>query len=118
MDNNNIKIDNLDNLEITEFEPIEFEEPSIEGFTVYTKSGCKFCTEVKKLLKKNKLDFHVIDANDYLLYSKEDFLFFIKTITNTDYKTFPMVFYNNTFIGGYIDTEKYIENVLLLECDF
>lgn len=106
--------DNINN----HLEKLEFKYPFLNGFTIYTKSGCKFCSEVKKLLSYNKCKFNIIDCDDYLLYTKDEFLFFIKTLIGIEYKTFPMVFYNNIFIGGYIETEKFIERSLLLESDF
>lgn len=89
-------------------ETVEYIYPFEKGFTIYTKSGCKFCTEVKKLLKLNKMDYETIDCDDYLLNNKEDFLTFIGNNAGKSVRTFPMVFYNRKFIGGYIETEKFI----------
>lgn len=82
--------------------------PYENDFTIYTKSGCKFCTEVKKLLTLNKLPYQVIDCDDYILDNKQHFLDFIKANSGITVKTFPIVFFKGKFIGGYIETDKFI----------
>ena len=92
---------------------MEFEEPLSTGFTVYSKSGCKNCNRVKALLKEKLLIFYVIDCDEYLLEDKEGFLKFIKDKTGEDYKMFPIVFNDGSFIGGWYETYEYIEKMLL-----
>jgi len=92
---------------------MEFEEPAKSGFTVYSKSGCINCNKVKSLLKEKNLIFSVIDCDEYIIENKEDFLLFIKEKANREYKMFPMVFYDGSFIGGYSDTQEYIDKLLL-----
>ena len=92
---------------------MEFEEPTKSGFTIYSKSGCINCTKVKSLLKEKNLFFSVIDCDEYIIENKEDFLLFIKEKANKEYKMFPMVFYEGSFIGGYSDTQDYINKLLL-----
>ncbi len=110
-------MDNSDKIETIEPEPepetIVYQEPYENSFTIYSKSGCKFCSEVKKLLKNKNIFFQVINCDDYLLENKEDFLEYIKKQTNSPIKTFPIVFNDKKqFIGGYIETEKYLEKKL------
>ena len=93
---------------ILEKEEFNYVSPYEKDFTIYTKSGCKFCTEVKKLLKLNKLEYQIIDCDEYLLDNKQQFLDFIETISGQKVKTFPIVFNNRKFIGGYIETDKFI----------
>jgi len=92
---------------------MEFEEPTKSGFTVYSKSGCINCNKVKALLKGKNLIFSVINCDEYIIENKEDFLLFIKEKANKEYKIFPMVFYNGSFIGGYCDSQEYIDKLLL-----
>lgn len=92
---------------------MEFEEPTKSGFTVYSKSGCINCSKVKSLLKEKNLIFSVIDCDEYIIENKEDFLLFIKEKANREYKMFPMIFYDGKFIGGYSDTQEYIDKLLL-----
>ena len=90
-----------------------FEEPIKSGFTIYSKSGCINCSKVKSLLKEKKLIFSVIDCDEYIIENKEDFLLFIKDKANREYKMFPMVFYDGSFIGGYTETQEYTDKLLL-----
>ena len=92
---------------------MEFEEPIKSGFTIYSKSGCINCSKVKSLLKEKKIFFSVIDCDEYIIENKEDFLLFIKDKANREYKMFPMVFYDGSFIGGYTETQEYTDKLLL-----
>jgi len=75
--------------------------PSKFGFTVYSKSGCINCDNIKKLLHDNNIPYIVINCDAYLIENKELFLISINTLTNSICKTFPIVFNNNIFIGGF-----------------
>jgi glutaredoxin len=100
---------------------MEFIEPSILGFTVYSKSGCPNCLKIKSLLKEKNLLFVVVDCDEYILEEKEAFLLFIKNLTcakNEDRFLFPIVFYDKQFIGGYKETCEYIDKLLLSFEDF
>ena len=91
---------------------MEIENPFKTGFTVYSKSGCPNCTKVKKLLAEKKAFFVEIDCDDYIIEDKENFLLFIKERANKEYKTFPMVFNDGIFIGGFIETHDYFNKLL------
>ena len=83
---------------------MSFTEPLKTGFTIYSKSGCVNCKKVKDLLKDKNHEFTIVDCDDYLLFDYDNFLLFLKTIVGKDYKTFPIVFYNGDFVGGYKET--------------
>jgi glutaredoxin len=55
---------------------IEFVSPLTNGFTIYSKSGCPNCTNVKKLLQDNKNEYSVINCDDYLVENRENFFGF------------------------------------------
>jgi glutaredoxin len=82
------------------------------GFTIYSKNNCSYCTKVKKLLLNNKHFFLDIECDEYLIKDKEHFLLFIKEIANKEYRTFPMVFYDGKFIGGFDETYKYVNQFI------
>lgn len=88
-------------------------------FTVYTKSNCPYCSKVKELLNQNKQIVEYIDCDDELKESKtkEAFLKCIEGRIGYEYRTFPMVFLDGIFVGGYAQTAKYFENQLS-ECYF
>lgn len=91
-------------------------EPLDVGFTVYSKSGCSNCTKVKKLLRDKDIFFVEVDCDEFLIEDKEGFLSFIKERANKEYKTFPMVFKDGKFIGGFAETQHHFDTLLCF-CD-
>jgi glutaredoxin len=93
---------------------MEYIKPSINGFTVYSKSGCPNCVSVKKIIKDNIFLFiSEINCDEYILEDKERFLEFIETIVCYSHKTFPIVFYEGNIIGGLNETKLFINTLLL-----
>ena len=90
---------------------MEIEKPSNKDFTIYSKSSCVNCRKTKDLLKTAKLDFVVVDCDDYLFEDKDGFLSFIQKYTKNDCKMFPMVFHKGGFIGGYDETKIYVDKL-------
>jgi len=96
---------------------MEFIEPSLDTYTIYCKSGCPFCEKTKLLLNETtNTNFSkplIVNADEYLLKEKENFLLFIEKMASISYRFFPMVFYKGEFIGGYNETVKhYQQNTL------
>ena len=86
-----------------------YELPNENEYTIYTKSECIYCDNAKKLLEKEKTT--IINCDDYLVKNKELFLFFIKNLNNgIEHKTFPIIFYKKTFIGGYSELNEFYKN--------
>ena len=82
-----------------------FPEPKKEnGYTIYTKKACTYCRKIKELLVDETPAPVYISVDDILQNQKEDFLAFIDIKTGVPYRTFPMVFYKGSFIGGYTET--------------
>jgi glutaredoxin len=82
----------------------------LEDFIVYTKSNCDYCIKVKELLEQNIQDYKIISCDKYLNKDKEQFLKEINKFINNEtfWKTFPIVFYNGKFIGGFSETKKFL----------
>lgn len=85
--------------------------PSSHGYTIYTKSDCIFCTRVKELLQHDSP--LIISCDDFLSEDRDEFLHQIKSFTIYPYHLFPMVFYNNSFIGGFSETKDYLQQKVL-----
>lgn len=94
---------------------MEFKEPLLSGFTVYSKSGCGNCVNVKRLIGSKHLFYEEVDCDDYLIEDRDGFLKFIEIKAETNYKTFPMVFYDGKFVGGYTHTIDFIDKLLSFE---
>lgn len=83
-----------------------FENPK-DGYSIYTKTNCKYCRNVKKLIP----NAHVVPADTYIQQNRDKFLDFVDRLSGTKPRTFPMVFLNKRFIGGYTETKSYIDEL-------
>lgn len=92
---------------------MSYPEPSKTGYTIFSKSGCTYCDQVKELLKEENKEFIMYNCDVFLEKDKPAFLDYIKQKAGKEYKTFPMVFLDGAFIGGFMDTYK----ILLKEDD-
>ena len=100
---------------------MSFTFPNKTKFTIYTKTNCSYCKEVKTLLEDNHIEYDNIQCDDYLTDTRDAFLTFIKIIAEKEWKTFPMVFDNKgQFIGGFDDTQNYLKRICNFDttCDF
>jgi glutaredoxin 3 len=67
---------------------------------IYTTSYCPYCQAAKNLLTSKGLSFEEIKLdNDSELRQKI-------SQQNGNYRTVPMIFVDNKFIGGFTDLEK------------
>jgi glutaredoxin 3 len=84
-----------------------FPSPSSTGYTIYTKDKCPFCVRAKDLLD-NKAPL-VIECDAYLTDAgtREAFLSFIQQLNGGEpYKTFPMIFLDGSFVGGFSELRR------------
>ena len=86
---------------------MEFPAPEPTGFTVYTKTDCSYCVKVKILLEEFEQTFTVINCDEYLM-DKPAFLTFVQGIAGKEHKTFPIVFFDGKYIGGYDTTMHFL----------
>ena len=70
-------------------------------WTIYLINPCPYCRKAKELLTIEGEKFTLINCNNYKKNNKEEFLQFICDLTQTDHKTFPIIFHKGIFIGGY-----------------
>jgi len=96
--------------------------PALDNYTIYTKSGCPNCINVKKLLEtetENKKPL-IVDCDEWLIEDKPAFLEFIREKAGQECKTFPIVFHNGAYVGGFEETKVYKEKqcAFSLESDF
>ena len=86
---------------------MDFPEPKKGQFTVYSKSGCINCVNVKTILKEQKLVFNVVDCDEFLLETKKEFLLFIQTLIGQEF------FSTQGFVFGHWEIEPVIGNFLI-----
>jgi glutaredoxin len=77
----------------------------IDGITIYTKSGCSYCDKAKVRFPYA----YVINCDKYLENkdSRKLFLNFIDTLAASKPRTFPMIFVDKKYKGGYDDVKYY-----------
>jgi glutaredoxin len=83
--------------------------PAADNYTIYTKSGCPNCTKVKKLLETGNKKPLIVDCDEWLIEDKPAFLEFIREKAGKECKTFPMIFHNGIFLGGFDETVRFKE---------
>lgn len=90
--------------------------PVDNTFTIYSKSDCIYCKKVEILLKEyfeenGDKNIHKNNCDHYLKDEKmkKSFMKFIENLANIRPSTFPMVFYDGKFIGGFEDTKEYLK---------
>lgn len=72
------------------------------GWRVYSKSGCKYCAELKDAVKEHKVVARYMNCDEnpsLVLDALEPF--------TGGHRTFPVVFKDRRFIGGYDDFIAY-----------
>jgi glutaredoxin len=76
-------------------------------FTVYSKDGCPYCTKIQQVLELAELQHVIYKLN--IDFNKEDFYAeFGKG------STFPQVVYDQTQLGGCIETVKFLKEMKLV----
>lgn len=91
------------------------EEPLSFGFTIYSKTDCSYCVKVKKLLMEKQIFFLDIVCSEYLNEDRDLFLSFIEKYASKKYNTFPMVFKDGVFLGGFTETSAYFDKLLCFD---
>jgi glutaredoxin 3 len=75
---------------------------------IYTTTVCPYCNAAKNLFKTLKIEYEEINLDD------NPDLRVQLSMENNGWRTVPMIFINNKFIGGFDDTNKlYKEGNLL-----
>jgi glutaredoxin len=98
-------------------------------YVIYSKSGCPFCEKAKDLLNEKQREegavaasasgfsYIVVDCDQYLKTQedKEVFLKQMEIHCGRSYRTFPMIFNKENFIGGYTDLVTYLKRLNAIE---
>ena len=87
-----------------------FVYPTKGVYTIYSKTDCIYCTKVKTLLENEKTV--IVDCDLYLDH-RDSFLETMDVITGKKHRTFPFVFKDETFLGGYDDTVIYLQDKMI-----
>ena len=71
---------------------------------MYSGPMCSFCEAAKRLLKRNNLDFQVLDI------SSRDGLMQEMLQKSNGKKTIPQIFFDDKHIGGYVELRELEKN--------
>jgi glutaredoxin len=67
---------------------------------IYSISNCKYCDLAKDLLKNVKETIY-INCDIMISLNREEFKKSMRNKIGREWKTFPMIFHDDIFIGGY-----------------
>jgi glutaredoxin len=71
------------------------------NFTIYSKSGCPYCTKIKLVMEKSNLNHVIYNLDEH--FTREEFY---KEFGEGS--TFPQVVMDNQRLGGCVDAVRYL----------
>lgn len=84
------------------------------GWVIYGREGCPCCVDAITFLQRYNIPFkyHTIEqlTKQHYVNNKEDLLAKLTPKRIGTHSTFPIIFYNGDFIGGWIDLAIWIRN--------
>lgn len=89
----------------------------MENLIIYSRESCKYCTLAKDLLRKYSLPYNEIPVNKNNEVEYNNMKNKLADMTN-GHKTFPFIFNNNKFIGGYTELKSNLITLVTLNDDF
>jgi glutaredoxin len=97
---------------------MDIHKPIENIFTIYSKSDCMYCMNVELLMKNNSEDnckYMKILCDEYIddKNKRKEFLKFMEQFMDVSPKTFPIVFYDKQYIGGFQETEEFLKCKML-----
>lgn len=78
-----------------------------QGWFMFTKSKCSFCTKAKAMLPEAK----TVNCDTYIAKNRAGFLQYVDSVSGQRPRTFPMIFFDGRFMGGYTSTKRYVDNM-------
>lgn len=75
-------------------------------FIIYSKTGCDYCEKSKLLL--NNLEHVIINCDQMLKNNRSEFIKSMELKTHEPFRTFPIIFCDDIYIGGYDDLHEYL----------
>ena len=75
-------------------------------FIIYTKSGCPNCEKAKKLLEKEETI--IFNCDQMLKNNRAEFLLSMETKTRRPFKSFPIIFIDDDYLGGYEELTSHL----------
>lgn len=95
-----------------------YETPVPTGFTIYSKSGCDYCKKAKQMLSHQQLTYTMVDCDEYIIEDKAAFLQSMEQLAGRPVKSFPMIFYNGEWVGGFLEMKDLVDTLALFQGHF
>ena len=81
-------------------------------YTLIIKVGCPYCAKAITTLQQSGEKHNVIDYFKLSKQLKEDLSYVIKSMNNNnDHHTYPKIFKDNKFIGGYSELLTFLRTI-------
>jgi glutaredoxin 1 len=77
-------------------------------YTIYGKPGCTYCTKAKALLDSKGIQYNYINVDDLYGESNRRQIFTDFHDKIGTHSTFPLVFKDTVFIGGFTNLEVHV----------
>jgi len=100
---------NLENyIQINNLNDIQYIE---NKYLIISKKNCIFCDKSKDLLKEKNISYTVMNCDNVLNGQKNVniFLEYMCQLIGYEYMTFPMIFFDKKFIGGFKELVKHVD---------
>ena len=92
---------------------MEYPKPFDTNFTVYTVTKCGYCNRFKHELRKHGREPPEVILCDEFVSTpeqKRNFFAHVNTMTTKPHYTFPIIFHNGKYIGGFTDSCAFLES--------
>jgi len=86
----------------------EIFDASTTEFLIFSKPNCKYCRFALSLAKQKQLDYQYTNIIDY---QDEEWFdnFYDDLKAHSQAKTFPIIYHNKKYIGGFTELQKLME---------
>ncbi len=80
---------------------------------IFSKPSCKYCTKSYDLLNNNNIEYYKFDVGELVDNVEFDEIYNKLQLLTNKAKTYPMIFIEQKFIGGYNELQLYVKNIEL-----
>lgn len=80
-------------------------------FVIFSKVNCKYCEKSTDLMKNNNIQYYKFNMSDYLDHEDFDDIFDKLMFKSNIATSYPMIFIDKLYIGGFNQLTAYIKNL-------
>jgi glutaredoxin-related protein len=77
---------------------------------IFSKPNCKYCTKSYDLLNNNNMLFYKFNVGDYIDSLEFDEIYDKLQLITNKAKSYPMIFIEKEFVGGFNELQIYVKN--------